>query len=151
MRDIKFRAWDFPDSLSNLNSWLFIMVTPFLKASLVLSSIQETPKRTEGEVTFILPPRMLKCPKYEIMQYTGLKDKEGKEIYEGDIVKHKIYNKIGVVTFGEGEYCPDHWSVSWHGWFVDGVDSPFDQFHAETEFELLGNIYQHLFYCIFYA
>jgi uncharacterized phage protein (TIGR01671 family) len=73
-----------------------------------------------------------------IMQYTGLKDKNGKEIYEGDIVR---YYKDG--------YIRDPTPVTW-GKYYDGEDQRFLCWITEdcplsdyfSEVEVIGNIYK---------
>jgi len=79
-----------------------------------------------------------------IMQFTGLLDKNGKEIYEGDIILNPLSTKPEDKGF----------LVSWmvHGFYLSNVRGnmfeheenkfiPFD--NIETNFEIIGNIYEH--------
>jgi len=66
---------------------------------------------------------------YELMQYTGLKDKDGFEIYEGDIIKRLSYTKPFIVEFILGS-------------FVLTGDTDTLDFIQTKKVEVIGNIYE---------
>lgn len=77
-REIKFRAWDeVSEKMLNWNDFL----------------------DTNMKNTFIAP----ESTGLILMQYTGLHDKNGKEIYEGDIVVDKEDEVMGEITWNEEE------------------------------------------------
>ena len=127
MREIKFRAWLKEDKkMENVKTMDFTDKTI------------RCLKKNEFINAYLL--RRVSFDDVELMQYTGLNDKNDKEIYEGDIIKYKFpYDKrikhISPVKFLETEASfgiKDRY----------GNEIPLYTISANNYFEVIGNIYE---------
>jgi uncharacterized phage protein (TIGR01671 family) len=126
MREIKFRVWD-GKTMWYRGSLQFDMM-PF---ELTKKTFFEFEGVESGEIVVGKATRL-----FEVMQYTGLKDKTGKEIYEGDIVRFlgPVGNVLDMeVVFKDGCFCRyNHFTMH----------IPLQSLTRRTEYEVIGNKYE---------
>ena len=120
MREIKFRAWDKENEKMR-------------KVSSISLENKEIAVKDFGTYHFF------RIKDIELMQYIGLKDKNDKEIYEGDIVLVELCRTSTwyktVVEFKEGAFIAS---------LIDGEDYIyiFNRGFDSNDFEILGNVYE---------
>lgn len=84
----------------------------------------------------------------EFLRSTGVKDKNGKEIFEGDLItKTGVFNST--VKYGKWDYEEDFGAVSESiGFYIDNSYDgtiwyePFRYNDVQRHFEVVGNIYE---------
>lgn len=127
-RTIKFRAWD--KKLKLFDDELFLALHGKL-----YDHAKEEFDTPNIEIDYVESKS-----RYELMQYTGLKDKNGTEIYEGDILSTDLDRPYLIVEFRNGAFmfqCHDNGKDYYDFMATTGENSNFTKYH-----EVIGNVYE---------
>jgi len=122
-REIKFRVWDNQKSnWANRNDIDYANVLDFPVHDYFLLDQKERNR-------------------WEFMQYTGLKDKHGKEIYIGDIISYNDYS--GPIPITPGAKIPKTIStVEAPENMFKGIQLKGNGYSEPKDIEIIGNIYE---------
>lgn len=121
MKELKFRVWD-KERECYLDRSELAGITPDGKYILYIEEEEISKLEIEGN--------------YVVEQYTGLKDKNGKEIYENDIVEY--------TTLYCGNTKRHRKAVEWKEWYSDDFGEPLNigYFNLSECMEVIGNVHE---------
>jgi uncharacterized phage protein (TIGR01671 family) len=134
MRELKFRAWD-------KNGKRFLNGFYLYTGSCVGNAEIGVWNNAETDIVFDDYPQLI------LSQYTGLKDKNGKEIYEGDILG---VIETEIVVEGSIEYVGAAFMLRAYNafmepmgvWILGNTNSNFLGYRNPSSFEIIGNIHE---------
>ena len=129
-RELKFRAWD-----SITKKWLFGYEYPNLGGFSMKGEVM-----LFGEYSrFFESIPIEDWDKIILMQYTGLKDKNGKEVYEGDVIRQS--SDLCIIESCVGGFDCQMLVELKNGGTLRGSVYNFS-FLSEKYCEIIGNIYE---------
>jgi len=130
IREIKFRAWDGKYMVDcSFGNWVSFDGVPYEEANRKYDTPNIEIEKSKGLI---------------LMQFTGLHDKNGTPIYEGDILRDCLTKAEMEVVFGHNK------NNAYNGWYCKylnvqvrdvAINGDYDT-DTNSQIEIIGNIYE---------